>query len=464
MNSNKKRDWLNFGVAFAIIILLNVLGYFKYERWDLTADKRYTLSEATINMLKEVDDYVFFRVYLEGDFPASFQQLRDETQRMLNEFRAYNPYIEYEFINPSASPEKEKRYAIYRQLQEQGLEPTTLQVSEGEDRSEKVIFPGAIASFKGRERAVSLLNAGTAVNPDQILNNSIQLLEYQLASAIKQLSIGRLPKIGFIQGHGELEDIQVADITETLKQSYLVEPFDMRTFEVDSTTGQVSIARQQQRLDEYSALIIAKPQEAFTDLDLFLLDQYIMNGGKTMWLIDAVHAEMDSLAKNQEIITYPKREVNLDPLLFRYGARVNYNLVQDLNAAPILVPEAQIGDKPQWALRAWPYFPMVRGAKSQHPIVKNLVPLKTEFVSSVDTIIVKGVKKEFLLFSSPYSRLKSTPNTITLEILNEQVNEKEYTKKLVPTAVLLEGEFPSYYKNIQATSIKTLKQNKSAGR
>ncbi len=447
MNNKKTKDLTSFAIGLAILILLNVVSNFQFWRLDLTAEKRYTLSDATVELLEGLDDYVYFKVYLEGEFPAGFQRLSDETRRMLNEFRAYSEYVEFEFINPSDNPDREKRIAVYRQLQSKGLEPTTLQVSEGEERSEKVIFPGAIATYQNNDYSISLLNNSNASNPEVILNNSIQLLEFELANAINVLQAKRKPSIGLVKGHGELEEIHLADITQEWEKRFTVNEVDLREFVVDTLSGGISINQQLNKLLLHEILVVAKPTKAFTDLDLFLLDQYLMHGGKMLWLVDAVHAEMDSLAQNNEIITFPNRELNIEQMLFRYGARVNYNLILDRSAAPILVPESNFGGTPQWTLRSWPYFPMVRGGLSDHPVVKNVAPLRTEFASSVDTIIAKGVKKEFLLFSSAFTKLVSTPNRITLDILNQPPSQAEYNREFVPVAVALNGKFTSFYKN-----------------
>jgi ABC-2 type transport system permease protein len=444
MVKKKQRDLGRLAIAVAILILVNVIASLAFFRVDLTAEKRFTLSQVTKDLLVGLDDIVYFEVYLEGDFPAGFQRLGNETQRMLEEFKAHSENIDFVFVNPSESESQEERYEVYGQLQEKGLTPSTIQVDEGDNRSEQVIFPGAIVRYRNKEEAIQLL-VNEQAPAEQVLNASVEALEYALANAIRKLSTERKPSIAFLQGHGELAEEQVADITASLEEYYSVEQFNLRQFAVDTTTGKPSILAQQRIMAYFDALIIAKPIESFSRLDQFLVDQYIMRGGKVMWLVDMVAAEMDSLATNNKIATFPRTDIGLDKQLFTYGARINFNLVQDFEAAPILIPEGNVGGTPQWALAPWYYFPMVRNAQT-HPITTNINPVRMEFGNSIDTVVVQGVKKTFLLHSSKTSRLSSTPNIITLDLLLKKPDEDYFSKSEVPMAVLLEGTFTSHFK------------------
>ena len=284
-HSNKLRDILQLAIALGILILVNFIGSLAFERFDLTTEKRYSLTEASKDLVRELDDIIFIRVYLEGDLPAGFRRLQDETKQILDEFRAYsNGNIEYEFINPSAEPDEKTRNEVYQNLVEQGLQWTDLNVRTEDGSSNKIIWPGAIFSYRDRETPVQILKSRMGMGHEAMLNNSIQQLEYEIASTISKLTKETGGRIAFIEGHGELDAMQVADITKSLKEQYNVQ--------------RVEIANNLDALDGYQAIIIAKPDSMFNDGDKFIIDQFIMKGGKALWLLDAVQASMDSLQNN----------------------------------------------------------------------------------------------------------------------------------------------------------------------
>ena len=435
---NKSRDITRFILVVAIIILVNVIGSLKFFRLDLTADNRYSLSDATKELLNSFDDVLLVKVYLEGEFPADFQRLQRETRQMLDEFRAYNKNIEYEFINPNASDDAKVNQQLFEQLQYKGLKYYELQVQEkGGGRTQRV-FPGAIMNYGEKETAVPLLVDQIGVRPEAQINASVQNLEYALAKSIRGLVRSNKPMIGFLQGHGELEPRYVADFARGLSENYDVDKFDIRKFKADSITNEISIAHQQQRLNRFDALVIAKPQTGFNDLDKYLLDQYIMTGGKVLWLIDAIHANMDSLSERSQFISYPILDrLNISDMLFRYGVRINTNIVQDKVAS---------GVSDTRKIYPWVYFPMIM-PQVNHPITKDLSGIKTEFPSSVDTIIAEGVKKTFLLKTSPYSNVVATPHIVRLATLYEPPADDRFRARNVPIGVLLEGKFESAFKN-----------------
>ncbi len=446
--SSKKKDIKRSNIVqlvlgVIIIILINTIGYYLFIRFDLTSEKRYTLSEPTKQILRNLDDIVYFEVYLDGEFPAGFKRLRRETKEMLGEFRAYSDNIQYEFINPSENSDPAEREDVYQRLVERGLQPTDLQVKNNEGSSRQIIFPGTIISYKNKEIPVELLKSQMGVPPEEVLNNSIQNLEFNLISAVKKLTVEKKPRIAFIEGHGELELIKVADVTRALQEYYSVERVRL--------DGKVSVLTKRQAIDSantgihniYDAIIIAKPDSAFIEKDKFIIDQYIMRGGKVLWLIDPVNASMDSIFKSD--ITFGLiNELNLDDQFFTYGIRLNTDLVMDLNALPIPVKTGESASGPQVEFFSWYYFPVLYPL-SDNPIVKNLNAIKTEFISSIDTIMGGNVKKTILLTSSPYAKTVNTPALITLEIMKEEPDRRLYNKKNVPVAAMLEGEFPSVY-------------------
>ena len=444
----KSANLTQFALGVIIIILLNIIGSYVFTRIDLTTEKRYSLSDATKKMLDNIHDLVFFRVYLEGEFPAGFKRLTRETKEMLDEMRAYNPNIEYEFINPSQNPDDRERQKIYRQLVEKGLSPTDLKVKTKDGTSTKIIFPGAIASYHGHEMPVELLLSQRTATPEEILNNSIENLEFSLADAIRKLVANHRPKIAFIEGHGELNQKETADITLAFRDYYTVERITLNE-QLNSLTKRTlldSINNKYSITNKYDAIIIAKPDSAFSEKDKFIIDQYIMRGGKVLWLVDPVFASMDSLQVNFETMGI-SMDLHLTDMFFKYGVRLNNNLVMDLNALQIPIKVGEMGNQPQFDFFPWYYFPILTPT-SDHPIVRNLNAIKTEFISSIDLVNDNPqIKKTILLSSSRYSRTVNVPAEITLAILGEKPDERLYNKQHIPVGVLLEGQFESLYAN-----------------
>ncbi len=428
----KRNNILLFIIGLLLIIAFNSIGSFYFYRFDLTSEKRHTLSNTTKEIIKELDDYVFFRVYLEGDFPAEFKRLRNSTKEMLDEFRAYSDFIDYEFIDPSADEDPTNVQNVYKQLMSKGLQPTNLQISEKDGKSQKVIFPGAIATYKEEEVAVQLLNNQIGIPSDQVINNSIQDLEYNLLKTILRLTVDKKPKLGVLEGHGELWQWETADAASALSEYYSVHPVEINEI-LDA-------------LKAFDAIIIANPDSSFSEKDKFIIDQFIMKGGKVLWLIDPVYASIDSLQSNNETISYSKN-LNIEDMLFKYGVRLNHNLIMDLNALPIPIKTGQVGNQPQFEFMPWFYFPILV-PKSSHPIVHNLNAIKTEFASSIDTLgFSPKIKKTVLLSSSEFSRIITTPARVSLDIISEEPDERLYSQSNLPVAVLLEGNFSSVFTN-----------------
>ncbi len=443
----RRQHFLQLLLVLVIIVVVNVISNRIFTRFDLTTEKRYTLSDATKSTLKNLDDIVYFKIYLEGEFPAGFKRLKRETKEMLDEFRAFNKNIEYEFINPSISESEQERNFTYQLLMEQGLSPTNLQVKTKSGLDQQVIFPGMIVSYREKELPVELLDAQINVPPEAVLNNSIQSLEFKFVNAIHLLSRSLKPKVAFIEGHGELDEMETYDINQTLAADYVVERIRIdeqinalvKRSLVDSTKNEYEL------LPKYDAIIIAKPDSIFSSKDKFILDQYIMHGGKILWLVDQVITSLDSLQRQESTVAI-NNQLDLDDLMFKYGIRMNYNLVMDLNALPIPIRTGQMGNQPQIDFFPWYYFPVIMPS-SKHPIVKNLNVIKTQFVSSIDTVRAPGIRKTVLLKTSSYSRTVNTPAIVSYGLIRQQPDESLYRGPGKIIAVLLEGEFESNYRN-----------------
>ena len=446
--SLKKNQIVAFLITIAIVVLVNVIGSYVFTRFDLTSEKRYTLSPTTKETLNNLEDYVYFKVYLEGDFPAGFKKLRRETKEMLDEFRAYSKYIDYEFINPAESGNDAEIRETYNQLYQAGLNPTDLNVQNSDGSSKQmVIWPGALVSYRNNtEIAIDLLENQIGQSSEAALNASMQNLEFRLVDAIKKVTRLEKPHVAFIEGHGELSDEELADIAKTLGQKYNVErksidgQIDALMHRTQDTTRDVKV------FPSYDAIVIAKPTQPFDEKDKFLIDQYIMHGGKVLWLVEPVFATMDSL-QNQESTIGIEQDLNLDDMLFRYGVRLNRDLLLDLTCAQLPIRTGQVGGQAQLEFFRWYYFPLLQAA-SEHPMVRNMNAIKTDFVSSIDaTTSADGVEQIPLLKTSNYTKVSGVPVFISLAMLRQAPDQRMFSSKSKNVAYLLKGSFPSLYAN-----------------
>ncbi len=435
-----------------IVIALNILSGFFFTRFDLTTEKRYTLSETSEDLLQNLEDVVYLKIYLDGDLPTGFRRLRDRTREMLDEFRASsNNNIEYEFINPAEQPDEKSRNELYRQLAKQGIMPTNIQIKTDAGAEQKLIFPGALMTYRGEETPLQLLKSQMGAMPEQMLNSSIEDLEYEITNAIRKVTSIKADAIGFIEGHGELNERQVADMARSLSEYYQIErvtidgKLNSLVSRADGDSGAVIFPK-------YKAIIIAKPSTTFSEEDKFMLDQYIMYGGRVLWLVEPVFCNMDSLRYSPSTLAVPQ-SVNLEDMLFKYGVRVNTDLLQDVRCATIPGPAGYVGDQLQWALQPWIFFPIVI-PKSEHPIVRNLNGIKLEFTSSLDTVGGKHIKKTVLLNTSKNTRALRTPTQVSLDVMVQEPKPEQFNQSNMPVAVLLEGEFESVFKNRLTQQIK----------
>ena len=453
----KKNQLISFGITLIIIIVVNIIASFIYTRFDLTSEKRYTLSDTSKEILKNLDDYVYFRVYLEGDFPAGFKKLRKETKEMLDEFRAYSKFVDYEFINPSESNDAAERNETYKLLYQSGLNPTEIAMQTKAGAQQLVIWPCALVSYQEKEKPLDLLDTNIGQSSNQVLNNSAQNLEYKLINTIKELSQDKKPSVAFIEGHGELNENEVYDITRSLQKKYNVKriSIDEQVTALNSRTEtkDSSIVIK----SNYDAIIIAKPTKPFSEKDKFIIDQYIMYGGKVLWLIDPVFATMDSL-QGSETTMGTALDINLDDMFFKYGVRLNKNLLLDINSAKIALRTGQMGGQAQIEYFNWYYFPLLNSG-SDNSIVKNINPIKADFVSSIDPVVSDSdVQKIPLLKTSNYTKISNSPVYITLGMLRQTPDQRMFSQKSQNTAYLLNGKFESLYANRMTSGIMESKE------
>ena len=443
--SLKRGHWLEMGATVLVVVFVNIIGYYLFLRMDLTSEKRYTLSKHTKEMLKKIDEPVLFRVYLEGEFPADFKRLQSETKEMLNQFRAYNSYVDYEFFDPNSFTDHEEQQMFYQKLAQKGIQPTQIQVGDGASVTSRIVIPAAEVSYRGRETTVQLLQSQKYVSDADLLNNSIQNLEYALSSAIRALARGQKQSIGFLQGHGELQGPVLYDFQRALQEFYSLDYVSIDG-KIQSLTAhkQLSGDTAYRFYNLYDLLIVAKPTQEFSEQDQYILDQYVMYGGKVLWLLDPLDADLDSLASRGQFLA-TRFPLGIDEMLFNYGVRLNADLVMDIRCRPIPIQTGMIGEKPQFQFRPWYYFPELV-PMSDHPIVRNLDLIKTDFVSTID-LIDNDIRKTVLLTTSEYTRVKKAPALVDLADANQEPDQRLYNRSNLPVAVLLEGSFRSAWRN-----------------
>jgi len=432
--NNKKQHIIQLLLAIAIIFLVNYIAGYLYFRIDLTTDKRYTISEPSKKVIKELTDIVYIEIYLDGDMPIAFQRMRKSILELMDEFRVIaGDNIKYSFINPSKSSDQSKRNAIYQELYDRGLTPTNVKDRDREGGiAEKILFPGAIVSFQGNEVPLNLLINNPGFSAEVNLNNSIQGLEYSFIDAIRKITATERKRIAFIEGQGELDEYQTGDITRELSGYYDIDRVTINEF--------VTI------LDPYDAIIIAGPTDSYSEKSKFIIDQYLMRGGKILWFIDEVKVDIDSLSAGSTTFAL-YNDANIDDQLFKYGVRINPTIIQDMQCAIIPVNTAISGAQPKFAPAPWIYNPLL-GASSNHPVTRNLNMIKSEFPSVIDTVGQNpDIKKEFILFSSQNSRVLNVPALISLEQVKDKIDPASFNRPYQPVAVVLDGVFESVFKN-----------------
>ncbi|MFN4853297.1 MAG: gliding motility-associated ABC transporter substrate-binding protein GldG [Bacteroidota bacterium] len=429
---NKKQSLIRYFLTLLILVLFTVSSGFLFLRIDLTQENKYTVSPSTSQLLNNLPDVVYVKLYLDGDLPPAYLKLQKEIRELLDEFHSIaSDNIQFEIINPSEHTSEKEKFNFYKQLVKKGVLPVSISENQKEGVTQKIIFPGAMVSYRGRELPANFLQSKMGAQTEEIINASIENVEYELTNAIRKLTRISKQKVAFIEGHGEYAEIWVRDIQKAFEEYY-----------------DVSRIRLNHRLDALSgmnAIIIAGADSTFDEKDKFIIDQFAMKGGKILWLLDGVAADMDSLQKTPVMIGTAK-ELNLNDMLFRYGVRILPNLVLDMQSAPIPMISGMLGNQPQRSLMNWNYFPLISPAE-KHPIVRNLNAIRFQFVSGMDTIPVQGVKKTVLLKTSAYTRIQQTPARISLQMLRERENPARYNQTPAIVAVLLEGVFPSVFKN-----------------
>jgi ABC-2 type transport system permease protein len=433
MVNPEKNQWLQVSVFILVLAGLNIAARYVYTRFDFTREKRFTLNAKTKAVLNKPSGGITVTVFLDGTLPAAFKRLKNATADLLEDYKASSGNdLKVVFTDPVDGLSQQEQDTVLQHLYAIGIEPTNLNIKNDAGFSQKTIFPMAIVQSGGRQVPVKLLqNLDAAGNYEENINNSIQNLEYVFTSAIKKVTTGENPRIGFTEGNGEPSDVYLADAIRVLSDSYEVGRVDLNVID-------------KKGLDKLKILFITKPQREFSEAAKYKINSFVMNGGRVVWSLDQVSADLDSLQGSGEQLAF-NNKLNLDDMLFMYGARVNYNLIADLNCAEIPVAMGG-GQQRNIQMAPWIYYPVLIPDTSSN-LVKNIDGIRTEFVSSVDTIGVKGVKKTYILNSSGYNQLHQTPKVLSLQTIAEAPDQHNFAHPPQHAGVLLEGSFPSVFLN-----------------
>ena len=455
----KKNTLIGLLIALAAVIVVNIISSFLFYRIDLTKDKRHSLSKGTIEMLNNLEDRVYIRVYLKGkDQPADYQLFAKQVEQVLQDFRSYSKNVYFEFIDPLEGKTTEEVNSILGEFVKKGLDPIPVSREDANGYSTHMVIPGAIISYRDHEYPTKLVVADPA--GADWMQYSIEELEYNLVAPIRRLLKTEKPTVAFLDGHGELDFWNTCWTGMRLQRFYNVSRITLdgkinclRNISIEDSVKQTL------RLgnNKYDVLIIAQPTQPFKEYDKYIIDQFIMRGGKVLWLIDNSTASLDSLQNAPEFFATP-RSLYINDLLFTYGVRINSNLIQDLSCLPIPQQVGMIGDQPQFKLMAFPYCLDIVNF-GDHPIVRNIKEIKSEFAGSIDLVGKNAdLKKTMLMCSSERSKLVPTPSIVTLKVGVAQPNPQEFAFRNLPVAVLVEGEFESAFKGILPVEFDTIKE------
>ena len=455
----KRRTLLGLLAVIAVVVLVNILSSFFFYRIDLTKDKRHSLSKSTIEMLKNLEDRVYFRVYLKGkDQPADYQLFAKQVEQMLQTFRSYSKNVYYEFIDPIEGKTNEEVNGILGEFVKKGLEPIPISREDAGGYSTHVVIPGAIVSYRNREYPAKVVVADPS--GADWLKYSNEELEYNLVAPVRRLLKTDKPKVAYLDGHGELDFWNTCWTAMQLQRFYNVTRITLdgkinalRNISIDDTiSGNLVLGD-----NKYDVLIVAQPTQPFKEYDKYVIDQFIMRGGKVLWLIDNTTASLDSLRAASEFFATP-RALYINDLFFTYGVRINTDLIQDLSCLPVPQQVSIIGDQPQYKFMVFPYCLDVVNF-GNHPIVRNLKDIKSDFASSIDLVGNNAdLTKTVLMTTSDRTKVVPTPSIVTLRVGLVKPNIQEYSYRNVPIAVLVEGNFQSAFKGILPIEFDTIKE------
>ncbi len=429
----------SLAIVVVLILGVNLISQYYFKRFDLTQDKRYTLSPATLSLLESVNQPLYIDVFLEGNFPAEFKRLQDETRQLLEEFTAYNSNIIFQFVNPIEN--EEETVSVMKEFTSRGLQPLNLTVTDKGKQSQEVVFPWSVANYKDKGTKVGLLKNLMGASTEEKVISSVQHLEYAFAEALQKITTQKQKKIAVLKGNGELDDVYIANFLQHIRERYYIGPFTL-----DSVAKQNPVETLNE-LKKYDLAIIAKPTQAFTDKEKEVLDQFIINGGKTLWLIDNAPLNFTDLNNEEGMAVAQYNELNLTDMFFAYGFRLPHKIIKDEYGTPIKLASGQMGSETQYNDYLWRFSPYIYPDKNDNAIVKNIDGIKFEFVSPIE-ILKNELNKTVLLTSSNYSKPIGLPTPISFSLVTEETTPEEYKNSgNIPVALLIEGKFNSMFKN-----------------
>ena len=429
-----KRRWIRPLMFISAIVMLNVASQYFYTRFDFTKEKRYTLTQRTKDILREAPKDITITVFLGGEMPSAFKRLKNATQDLLADYKSYaKTNIKLIYIDPISGLGAEEQNKVLTDLDEIGIKPVAVNIKSDAGLTQKIIFPMALVEIDGAPMAVNLLqkSGGPATNYEENITNSIQNLEYAFSSAIRTLLTGQIVRIGFTEGKGEPSNLQLYDAITSLSVRFNVGRVDLKLINREG-------------LDSLKLLFIADPKVPFTEAEKYKINYFVMKGGRLVWAIDQVRIQLDDLQRGTPRLA-TNSQLNIDDMLFEYGVRINYNLIADINSALIPISSGPSGQG-QIQLVPWLYYPVLM-PDSTHNIVKNIDGIRTEFASTLDTIAVSNVTKKVILHTSPYYKVYDAPKMMSLQLLEEETKQEEFSNPPKPTGVLLEGVFKSVFFN-----------------
>lgn len=427
--TKKAGDFLLLANGIVLIVLINILSSKFFFRLDLTEEKRFQIKDQTKELLHNLDDEVFIEVFLEGELNSDFRRFRNSIRETLEEFRIHSDNkVKFTFTDPATAASEKAQNEFMADLAAKGIQPTRVIANENNQRSEKLVFPGAVVAYGSAEIGIQLLKANRAESAVERINQAIEGVEYELANAILKLSADSPAKIGWVTGHEELDGLPAFSFQNAIAENYSFQKLGLN----------------EKSLSECQALIIAKPITAFSEREKYNLDQFIMKGGKVLFLIDKLEANMDSVSQ-QAYFAFPY-DLKLDDQLFKYGVRLNLDLIQDRVAGKYPIVTGKSGTRPDIQLIDWPFFPMLN-QYGDHPVTNNLDAVILKFASSIDTVKAPGIKKTPLLITSQYSRTMTAPVNVSIQNLFDQSKPEDFSVPNIPVGYLLEGKFSSLYKN-----------------
>lgn len=441
----KKSDLIQLALSIALLILIGIAGSSLFFKLDLTEEKRHTLTPATISLLENLEDEVFVRCYLHGDFPARFKRLEKAIRERLDEFNDYSGgKVTYTFIDPYESGDERTIGETEVALDKEGLKFTRIAYEENGVRKFQNVWPSAMMTYKGVSIPILFFKSTNPAPDDEMINQSINNIEFELTSRLSILRREDRPSIAILDGNKSLKPVETADIEESLKEYY-----DIERVRIDGKVYALSDKPEgsKNRINKYDLLIVAKPDSSFDNKDKVIIDQFIMNGGSVMWLVDPMRTSLDSLRVNQQVLA-ESAEIGVYDMLFDYGVRLNRNLIIDYQCALIMLDGGPMGNQRNMQPSNWYFAPVVIPGKDAHPIVSNLDPIHFDFASSLDTVgNDPSIKKTVLLQSSDLSLERKTPVRVNASIAALELDYfQNGPHQPYPLAVLMEGSFKSNFR------------------